>query len=386
MNQLLSKSSLVLLFGASLIAGKSYAHHGVNGQFDESQTLKVEGVVTKSRLVNPHAYIYFNVLDAQGSPEEWRCELGTGSVLKRAGWTSSTFAKGKQIKVIGSPARNEEHACYVHTITFENGVTINRNSVFDNAGELVKEARKTTLADGTPNLSGTWVAQRQKPEGMPPEGVPPKGEAGERRPPGPPPEGAPQFAGGKPSGYRPPREDGPNQFVLTAAGKAAVADYDFDESPRLHCSATNVIDDWTFDQLVNKIEQTKDDIVIDYGFMDIKRTIHLDLDEHPEDIEPSISGHSIGHWQGKVLVVDTVGFKPGYIHAPPVKNGAAMNSDQLHLVERFYLSDDGLTLHREYEGEDPVYLAEKFSGKDEVKLTESPYEPYDCADLTNKAQ
>ncbi|RBP85813.1 hypothetical protein EBI01_01690 [Marinomonas rhizomae] len=382
MNQFVFKSALVLMVGASVFASKSYAHHGVNGQFDESTTIKVEGIVTKSRLVNPHAYIYFNVLDKAGQTNEWRCELGTGSALKRAGWTSGTFAKGTQIKVVGSPARSEDNACYVHTITFDSGVTVDRDSVFDKAGQLVKQPRQTTLVDGTPNIGGTWVAERPEHDRKPPKGV-----NGDRPPM--PPEGMPELAEGEhrpPRGDHPPMDEGRPQFKLTEEGKAAVADYAFAKSPRMHCEATNIIDDWTFDQLVNKIEQTQDDIVISYGFMDIARTIHLDLDKHPENIEASRAGHSIGHWDGKVLVVDTVGFNPGYLHAPPMKQGAAMNSNQLHMVERFYLSEDGLTLYREYEGEDALYLENSFSGKDEVKLTEGHYEPYNCADLTNEVR
>lgn len=388
MNQFVYKSALVLFVGASFFAGKSFAHHGVNGQFDESTTIKVEGVVTKSRLVNPHAYIYFNVLDGQGQTNEWRCELGTGSALRRAGWTAGTFAKGTQITVVGSPARSEDNACYVHTITFDDGVTIKRDSIFDKAGQLVKQPRKTTLADGTPNIDGTWVAERPERERMPPRGTD-DGEGNRAERPLMPPEGAPKLADGEqrpPRGDRPPRDENRPQFNLTAEGKAAVVDYEFAKSPRMHCEATNIIDDWTFDQLVNKVEQTEDDIVISYGFMDITRTIHLDLDQHPDNIELSRAGHSIGHWEGKVLVVDTVGFKPGYIHAPPMKQGAAMNSDQLHMVERFYLSDDGLTLYREYEGEDALYLENSFAGKDEVKLTDGHYEPYNCADLTTEVR
>jgi hypothetical protein len=388
MNQLVYKSALVLFFSASFFASNSYAHHGVNGQFDESTTIKVQGVVTKSRLVNPHAYVYFNVLNEQGLSNEWRCELGTGSALRRAGWTSSTLAKGTDITIVGSPARSEENACYVHTITFDNGVTIERDSVFDKAGQLVKLPRETTLADGTPNIGGTWVAERSAHGGMPPKGAGGNEEGRSERPPMPP-EAAPELANGEqrpPRGDRPPMDENRPQFNLTEEGKAAVVDYEFAKSPRMHCTATNIIDDWTFDQLVNKVEQTEDDIVISYGFMDIARTIHLDLDEHPDNIELSRAGHSIGHWEGKVLVVDTLGFKPGYIHAPPMKQGAAMNSDQLHMVERFYLSDDGLTLYREYTGEDALYLENSFSGKDEVKLTEGHYEPYNCADLTREVR
>ena len=40
------------------------------------------------------------------------------------------------------------------------------------------------------------------------------------------------------------------------------------------------------------------------------RRIYLDGRPHPKDFDPSYVGHSIGHWEGDTLVVDTIGFKP----------------------------------------------------------------------------
>lgn len=351
----------------TVFSNGAIAHHGVNGQFDVSKRIELKGKITKVKLVNPHAYIYFDVKNSSGGVDNWRCELGTGSALKRAGWSSSTFQKGSEITVFGSPARKEKFTCFARSIQLANGITINRNSVFDNSGNLVKQPRQLTLPDGTPNISGNWSSERRRhrPEAGPAQKLAAAPEG--RRP---------------PRGERPPRDGNRPRFKLTEAGKQAVAGYRFEESPRLHCKATNIIDDWTFDQLVNRIEQSKDKIVMYYGFMDIVRTIHLDMDRHPSDITPSVAGHSIGKWENGVLIVDTIGFAPGYIHAPPHPNGAAKNSDQLHIVERFYLSKDGLSLHRSYEIEDPLYLEGKVKGEDVVKLTESEYIPYECDDLT----
>ncbi len=99
----------------------------------------------------------------------------------------------------------------------------------------------------------------------------------------------------------------------TAAGAAAVEGYQREDNPRFHCMAVNIFADWTFDQHVNRIIQEEDQITLMYGFMDIVRGIHLDMDEHASDIEPSRAGHSIGRWDGDELVVDTVGFAPGYL-------------------------------------------------------------------------
>ena len=57
----------------------------------------------------------------------------------------------------------------------------------------------------------------------------------------------------------------------------------------------------------------------------------MNATEHPSTVEPSRAGHSIGRWEGDVLVVDTIGFAPGVL-SPPI-----LNSAELHVVERFSL-------------------------------------------------
>ncbi|HWT30633.1 MAG TPA: hypothetical protein VN240_06350, partial [Propylenella sp.] len=74
------------------------------------------------------------------------------------------------------------------------------------------------------------------------------------------------------------------------------------------------------------------------------RHIYTDGRDHPplEDLWPSVTGNSIGHWEGNVLVVDTImvtnpnAFFQG---GPPL-------SEEAHYVERIWL--DGDTLHDEF--------------------------------------
>ena len=40
------------------------------------------------------------------------------------------------------------------------------------------------------------------------------------------------------------------------------------------------------------------------------RRIYTDGRGHPEDPDPSLHGHSIGHWEKDVLIVDTIGISP----------------------------------------------------------------------------
>ena len=61
------------------------------------------------------------------------------------------------------------------------------------------------------------------------------------------------------------------------------------------------------------------------------RIIYMDGREHPEDLQPSYYGHSIGHWEGDTLVVDTVGFNERFW----IDRQGIPHTDRLHLVERF---------------------------------------------------
>ena len=72
------------------------------------------------------------------------------------------------------------------------------------------------------------------------------------------------------------------------------------------------------------------------------RQIFTDGREHPEDPDLTFNGHSIGHWEGDTLVVDTIGF------TTDTRIGTSFgmeHSDKMHIVERMHLSaPDTLTI------------------------------------------
>ncbi len=65
------------------------------------------------------------------------------------------------------------------------------------------------------------------------------------------------------------------------------------------------------------------------------RLIHMDQ-EHPKTLKPSWHGHSVGHWEGDTLVVDTI----GYDERSDFSDGV-LHSAKLHAVERYHMTADG---------------------------------------------
>jgi hypothetical protein len=69
------------------------------------------------------------------------------------------------------------------------------------------------------------------------------------------------------------------------------------------------------------------------------RHIYTDGRSHvnPDIFDPASNGHSIGHWEGSTLVVDTIGFSSEGITGIPGGGRRTMDS---HLTERYRLLDN----------------------------------------------
>jgi hypothetical protein len=67
------------------------------------------------------------------------------------------------------------------------------------------------------------------------------------------------------------------------------------------------------------------------------RRIYVDGRPHPEDPDLTFNGHSIGHWQGDTLVVDTIGILPEVFI--PLGQGVGLpNNGGMHIVENIRLA------------------------------------------------
>lgn len=115
------------------------------------------------------------------------------------------------------------------------------------------------------------------------------------------------------------------------------------------------------------------------------RHIYLDGRAHPSvaSFQPTTDGHSVGHWQGDVLVVDTTDFSTrGAIDIP----GGGYRTRSSHLVERFRLGKDGKTLTIQSTWTDPtVYAAPHTYSSTYHRLPPDTYAYEDSCDASDAA-
>ena len=82
------------------------AHHGF-GTFDMDADVEIAGVVTGLDFVNPHSWVYLDVVQDDGEVVAWRCEMRSANTLRRSGWTPDLFTVGEEITITGSPDTND---------------------------------------------------------------------------------------------------------------------------------------------------------------------------------------------------------------------------------------------------------------------------------------
>jgi len=124
-----------------------------------------------------------------------------------------------------------------------------------------------------------------------------------------------------------------------------------------------------------EIDQGRDMIVLRMEYFDMVRIIYMDGRGHPGDDYPhSKNGHSIGHWEGDELVVDTT-----HLASATFMNNGFNHSDNIHMVERFKMSEDGQTLWLTQVYDDPEVFAGRASRYMAWRKVEGEHiYPYDC--------
>jgi hypothetical protein len=116
-----ARAAAALFVAACLATAPVRAHHSF-APYEPQLQIKLSGVVTDFRWMNPHVYIRMEAPDPRTSkPRQWLIECANPGILNRVGWRFNMVKAGDRITVIVSPLRNGEPAALLKQITLADG-------------------------------------------------------------------------------------------------------------------------------------------------------------------------------------------------------------------------------------------------------------------------
>ena len=312
----------------------SRAHHSrVN--FDLESFVELSGTVARWQYRNPHVFLHMDVPDANGELQRWIVELGSIVNLKQIDMHRDTLKPGDKVTVIANPEKiPQNNYVFFNSLTTADGTEYKFADVF----AYSRNAAAKEDQPGSTDFTGIWDEVATPLSAL--------------------------------------VTAGPPDYPVTPAGRQVLDRYNPDEEPGNTCGEDGL------PKLIRtfyaiEITRDKNAIYLEYEFYGVRRTVHLNMHAHPQDIVPSDYGHSIGWMEGDVLVVDTTGFLP----AKWGIGDGLDSSAQKHVVERYELKENGHIMEITYTVTDPVYLAAPFSRTHTKRFVPgyviTPFEPCD---------
>jgi hypothetical protein len=167
-------------------------------------------------------------------------------------------------------------------------------------------------------------------------------------------------------------EGWPTEPPFNAAGRAAQAAWanDPDGDPSLRCLVPlgRIISA----PMPHEIVQLPDRMILLYEYEHQVRRAFMDGRDHPGSY-PTLMGHTIGHWDGDTLVLETVDMEAGLFRPQGLPY-----TDRLRLVERYTLIEDGDRMIGELTIDDPGYYAELWTVQKRYRRTDTEVKDYEC--------
>jgi len=155
--------SIVALFAFSA-SMQAVAHHSAVA-FDKEQSITVSGEVTRYVWRNPHMAINMEVTDASGEKVLWKIEGPGTTVLSRQGFNRSSIDNGDNITVVLNPLRSGQPGGLLQAITLADGTVHAASEDYGEAATPAATVRRTipSLLDYIPPPDGeTWQEREEK--------------------------------------------------------------------------------------------------------------------------------------------------------------------------------------------------------------------------------
>jgi hypothetical protein len=304
----------------SLLSPPADAHHSYT-EFDDKQTIEIEGTLTTAGWQNPHANLIVRTLDGR----TFQVETAGINYLRRLDAPLDLYQVGSTVKVAGWPSKRSSSRMYGTNILSSDGQ------------ELVlwrtePRWRPTAFGTGTPAALGPATAARAA---------------------------APQVVytktlfqvWGSVYGDRDRVLKFSPPLSLTEAALKVRASFPFDDTLALGCKPKGM---WIImgQPFPMDFVDQGNTILLRIEEFDSVRTIHMDGGENPDTQPRTPLGYSVGRWEGETLVVETTRLGGGWVPLGP----------SAHLVERFTPGDDA-RLHYAIRITDPEVVTQPTEGR-----------------------
>jgi len=301
---------------AYALLGPADAHHAFITEFDPETSGEVVGVVTKVWWQNPHIRYDVDVTKEDGTVEQWSLHPpGNLPTYRRQGWTPETLKAGDRVRATGNLGRDGARKLYSTCIYLPNGRELGRCVVSDTVTETTADPNVDYTYkhnDYEVDISGFWDNRyrfRVTVDDFEPKPMPMK------------PETAAIYAARK-------------------YGDDAVLQCMPPGLPRIFGSPypMEIVDAGTHYLMVFLQDNTP-------------RWVWMDGRSAPPGHPLTSMGFSVGRWEGRTLVIETTNLSPAWLDG----SGLPMSGDGTRIVERWEVSEDGLTMDRTMTIHDPYY-------------------------------
>lgn len=299
---------LVFVTGAVVSAG-AIAHHSF-AAFDQTIEVDIEGTVTALSWSNPHITMTLEVVGPDGERFLQEVEAASVSEVRAAGVREEMIPIGAHVVVRANPSRRGPEARVNGiAIMMSDGsrIPLHPRSGFDVAPEVRGRAE---------GLAGRWAPAN--------------------------------------AAFRETLNVISAQWPFSDSARAAYQDARNRPGSSIGICPELPPPVLSFFPELREIEVGETMIVMRFEGQGVsqERVVHMNEEERPVGVEPSLLGHSVGRWEGETLVVDTTAFSPNsngvfaYVPSGPDK----------HLVERFSLEQDQRQIRYDVTLEDPMSL------------------------------
>ena len=82
------------------------AHHSFTAEYDNTKPLTLKGKFVHMDWVNPHSWVHFEVVGADGKTTLWKAETPPPNGLYRNGWRKDSIKDGEPVEVTGFAAKD----------------------------------------------------------------------------------------------------------------------------------------------------------------------------------------------------------------------------------------------------------------------------------------